>query len=234
MKNKDLFKYKVLINPNLSNGKYQEIALLVDQPRFISKLIEARIKAKIEKPFIDLKQIETINKYPSYSELSKKYEEIREKDQAIKYRIGTSSLEILFELHYPMYYRDVVKHAIVFGLVVDLQPVVTLIDNKHKIQNPSVIMIPSPTTTNEEIKKALTEAKILINRTERTKTPNNLDTTSNIKKYRYWYWEYLSGKDYKIVSDEWADNPQAKENDPGFDANFVYKGIQSYKERLLL
>jgi hypothetical protein len=140
----------------------------------------------------------------------------------------------------PPYFAEVVKQAIFCGAI-DKNALrhtyAKIIENDQMFstgghfQLPQTAILISPITTYEELKKVFREAKELFKTDERLiYYQPRLDTVSNIKKYRDWYWERVKGKKYQEIADEWVEKHE-DENTTYLD---VLKAVKLYKKLLSL
>lgn len=154
--------------------------------------------------------------------------------------IATEASLVCLKFNRPPYFAEVVKQAVFCRAVDDdtlRHTYAKIIENDSLfstsgyIQLPQMAILVSPITTYEELKKVFREAKELFKKDKRlTYYQPRIDTISNIKKYRDWYWEKLNGKTYQKIADEWLEKHE-NENTTYLD---VLKAVKHYKKLLTL
>lgn len=154
--------------------------------------------------------------------------------------IATEASLVCVKFNRPPYFAEVVKQSVFCGAVDDdtlRHTYAKIIENDSLfstsgyIQLPQMAILVSPITTYEELKKVFREAKELFKKDKRlTYYQPRIDTITNIKKYRDWYWERVKGKTYQKIADEWVEKHQ-NENTTYLD---VLKAVKLYKKLLTL
>jgi len=149
---------------------------------------------------------------------------------------------LCFEFGKPYYFVPIVLQSIICSDVDSkyLQRTQAVVQDQDyalyrfdEIKIPQVVIEMSPYSTYNDIKQAIRDGKKIFKTDPRFKYfSKKPDYVSEIRKYRYWYWEHLAGKKYTTIADEWMVNPLAEESDSGADENVVLKGIQTYKRLL--
>src|SRR3989344_1735049 len=224
IKNKFSVSDKVEI---VADNKYffQEIACLVDSPKFIqeARLIKARLGIlepiiDTDKHFVDL-----------FGHWEKIYIDWRTKNESNTKILEAWTGRTLRKLDCSSHLRDVVIQAILFNMVVSYSGIIKILSKESKFTEPTIAIIPTPHTTYDEIKEALREAKNLMKTlSSRYKTENLKDTTPNIKQYRDWYWKHAFGMTYQQIADEWE---KQKKVSIGYED--VAEAINTYQKMLL-
>lgn len=154
--------------------------------------------------------------------------------------IATEANMVCVKFNRPSHFAEVVKQAIFCGAIEEDTLRTTyskiiendaLFSTSGYFQLPQMAIFISPTTTYEELKKVFREANKLYKTDKRLiYYQPRIDTISNIKKYRDWYWEKLNGKTYKEIADEWVEKHE-DENTTYLD---VLKAVKLYKKLLTL
>ncbi len=259
--NEDLLELKIDIQTD-NDIYYQELALLFDKPEFLNLLPVLRKTYHVTTllPLSDYD--EELNYYERgyYMEdtkvkidLSKytKIEEVKESFSEFYDHIKTSHVLpetmdaecdlICYEFNRPPYFLEPIKQAIYCGATDAsfFEPTQVRTVNFSVVTAwpalEQIAIFVSPTSTYEDVKEEFRKAKELMKTEERLSYYKpRTDTAPNIRKYRHWHWEHLSGKKYTTIADEWMVNPLAEESDSGADENVVLKGIQTYKRLLEL
>jgi len=152
--------------------------------------------------------------------------------------IATEVNLVCMQFQRPPYFADMVRQAIFCGAANEdcFKSTSAQVIEKDVafstagyFQLPQMAIFISPTTTYEELKIAFREANGLYNTDKRLiyYLPR-VDTVSNIRKYRLWYWERLKGKKYQQMADEWFEK---HETEAITDID-VIKGVRTYKKLL--
>lgn len=241
--------------------KYGEVAFLVDREDFLEDIAVARRLLGIRK-LITHTQVE-INKW---------FEE--EINQALKAKLNKRGLDLkrkkkfsfpvtesqktidrlLKKYHKPLFYSDILKSAILCGLVTDedfsLTSYVQIIDPMEYIERykrgefigyPKIAIIISPETKPDEINElfrtGIQPEMDYFNHNYLNSKRNLPDTMSNIKKVREWYWMYqnerVNGKGaYKRIVDKWEKTHPPKDGDNLINQNTIEHAISRYKKNL--
>lgn len=239
---------------------YQEFALLLDKPEFLNLLPILRQTYFVTNLF-PLKDFDDeldyyernhffkntkvkidLSKYKKVAEIKDSFPDLEDFIQSANVLPEVLDAEcdlICYEFNRPPYFLDPIKQALFCGAVNDkyFKPTqARTVDFSVMGAWPTlerIAIFVSPTSTYEDVKEEFRKARKLMKTDKRLSYYKpRTDTAPNIRKYRHWYWQHLSGKRYKTISDEWMDNPKAKQNDPGADENFVLKGINTYKRLL--
>lgn len=223
---------------------YQDLVTLIDSPRFIAKVIEARKRLNIEN--IPFKNPFDIAKITKKITLPKGKENDREwfKRHGHKYFImslmdyniwgkilqlwhrgNTKKLKVLRSLAYktleeidrPWYYTDATMQTILLGMCGWSHTGSLVIRGDTYIPEPTVAIIVNPRTTNTDVKLALHNLKNNELRDFKLPPPVN-----NIETYQYWYWEKLKGKTYAQIAWEYTSKlenelTEIQQEDPQFN-----------------
>lgn len=139
----------------------------------------------------------------------------------------------------PPYFADVVRQAIYCGAVNEdyFKPTNAQVIEKDILfstsghfQLPQIAIFISPTTTYEELKNVFRKANSLFKTDKRLiYYQPRVDITPNIKKYRGWYWERISGKTYEQIADDWNETHNDETSAIYLD---VLKAVKTYKKLL--
>jgi len=228
--NEDLLKLKieVLVRNKI---RFQDIVLMVDRPKFLKEIEEIRKLLKIQG---SMKDIDPQRKGAGVWQLA--YREWVKKNPVKAKLLKQELNKLLNKLKYLFYYSRDIAQAILFGVVVDIcpsVPPVKIFTPNSTIPCPTVAILPTPRTTYDEVKEALRHAKKIYKQWPELKTVKTPDTYSNIRKYRYWYWERLiiengKPKKYNEIAKEWCKKHE-KENTTYIE---VIKGVKEYKNLL--
>lgn len=260
--NDDLLELKIDIKTN-NDIAYQEMALLLDKPEFLRMLPSLRETYKIteEIPLEDYCEYSKdfifkihlndpgkiyLDKYTRLPELKKRFPDIAvhlDESGAMLYpdRLDAECNLICFEFNRPYYFTEIIRQALFCKKVDDTYYGATqgtVIDASEfgpmEYTLPQAAIFISPTSTYEDVKEAFREVKEMIKTDRRLSYYQpRLDTVSNIREYRSWYWDRLKGKTYTEISDDWITNhPEIKNIDAVSDVNFILKGVKKYKELL--
>jgi len=205
--------------------KFQEIACLVDSPRFISEVTLLKNELGINEPVVNLET----GFVDLFSHWEKIYNKWLTKNETKGKRLEAWTKGILRKFNCSIHLREAVIQSILFNMVVSYSGVIKILDKNSKFSEPTIAIIPTPHTTYEEIKEALREAKKLMGSISGAYKSEGLkDTTSNIKRYRDWYWKHVLGMTYRQIANEWKEQT-------GMDIDYVDVGkdIDTYKKMLL-
>lgn len=246
-----------------NDSHYQELALLLDKPSFLDMLPNLRERYKVSE-FFPLDQYEEMlnsyeeehffkktkvaidqSKYTNLEGMKVKFpdffEFINSSGNFLPETLDAECNLICYTLNRPPYFVEPIKQAI-FCKATDalyFKPTQAgIVDFSIMGAWPTlerVAIFVSPTSTYDEVKAELREAKKLMSQEESISfyKPRG-DTTPNIRKYREWYWRKLGGDSYKKISDDWTNRSEINQYDSGTDDNMVLKGIQAYKRLLEL
>ena len=210
-----------------SDNKYlfQEIACLVDSPKFIqeARLIKARLG--IHKPIVDTDK-NFVNLFSHWEKIYYDWSTINDSNTKI---LDAWTTRTLRKFDCPSHLRDVVIQVILFNMVVSYSGIIKILNKDSKFTEPTIAIIPTPHTTYDEIKEALREAKNLMKTLpSRYKSESLKDTTPNIKQYRNWYWKNAFGMTYQQIADEWE-----KQNKVSIGYEDVAEAINTYQKMLV-
>jgi len=204
---------------------FQEIACLVDSPKFIheARLIKGRLG--IYEPIIDTDK-HFVNVF-SYWE--KSYYEWRTKNESDATTLEAWAKRTLRKFGCPSHLRDAVIQAVLFNMVVSYSGIIKILNKDSKFTEPTIAIVPTPHTTYDEIKEALREAKNLMRTlSSKYRSEGLKDTTPNIKQYRDWYWKHALGMTYQQIADEWE---KQKKVSIGYED--VAEAINTYQKMLV-
>jgi len=256
MNNKDLLRLKIDVKTK-KDIAFQEMAILVDNPYFLEKLPDLRKRYRVKELLsireyfggtdyfqpdeefevkIPYKKYERINNFKRL--FPEQYEALKE--QYNPFAAGSLIAEtnlLCFEFRRPYYFAEIISQAIFCGVVNDEFYEATqtkVIDiseiGPFQFHLPQAAIMVTPTSTYEDTKESLRQAKRLIQKDKRLSYYQpRLDTVSNIRKYRHWYWEKLKNKTYATIADEWVDKHPDEAN---IGENEVLKGVKTYKQLL--
>lgn len=255
MKNEDLLKLKIKIKTK-NNIAYQEMAILLDKPDFLQMLPDLRKIYKVKellslnKYFVgtDYFRPETefevkiyLKKYKRIKEFKERFPEQFEfiRSGQVTDPTGALILEcnlLCFEFNRPLFFAEIICQAIFCGTVDNTFYKATeakVLDigemGGSELTLPQAAILISPTSRYKDIKAAFRKARKFIETDERLSYYQpRVDTVSNIRKYRHWYWERLKEKKYKEIADDWCDKHE-KETITYLD---VIKGVKTYKKLL--
>ena len=205
--------------------KFQEIACLVDSPRFISEAKLIKEEIGLDDPIINL-ETGFVDLFSSWEKI---YDNWSFRNEAKSIRLEAWTKGILRKFNCSSYLRDAVVQAILFNMVVSYSGIIKVLDENSKFTGSTIAIMPTSHTTYEEIKGALREAKKLMKSNSGTyKSEDTKDTVSTIKKYREWYWKHVLGMTFQEIADEWNDKT-------GSDISYtvVAKDINTYQNMLL-
>ena len=207
--------------------KFQEIALLVDNPELLTDVRFLRQELGIKAPVIDFKK----NIGEIFGKEQKTLDDWIVNHPSIKKSFQYGVNRIMRKFKCPLYLQNAVIQAILLKAVVDYSGIIKIIEKDTYIKHPVITILPTPHTTYTEIEEALREVKRLFKLFSHTlRTTKFIDTTPNIsKKYRDWYWERLSGKKFVEIADEWNKQHNDKTNTTEDD---VIKAVEYYQKLL--
>ena len=240
--------------------KFFEISILVDKPKFLDLLPKIRFDLCIRE-LVGLdgydEKVASLEE-AGYGDFN--YEKYENPDDLREFVDNNRSLFGLGDDHYqdrleqlyteaslvcytfkrPPYFCDIVRQAIVCGVVTEKSfhstsiRVIekdTLQFNYGFVQLPHVGIMVSPSTTDREIRAAGKIAKQLYKKDKRLNyyLPK-IDVANKIRTYREWYWDNLAGLSYADIADKWADRDD--EDFTGLDDNRILKGVNYYKKLL--
>ena len=235
---------------------YQELAFLFDKPAFIDLLPDLRrtyfvpnlfsvddFDDELDTHLHDTHFQETVKanlaKYSKIDELEESfpdfYEFISNKND-MPIMLDAECNLICFEFNRPTYFVEAIEQAIFCGAVDDkhFKPTEAKIVNFGEMGAwetfERVAIFVSPTSTYEEVKEEFRKAKELMKTDKRLSYYRpRVDVTPNTRKYREWYWEWIGGKTYLKIADEWM----AKHNDEIATTDLeVLKAVKIYTNLL--
>lgn len=204
---------------------FQEIVCLVDSPKFIreSKLIKERLG--IHEPIIDIDK----NFTDLFSHWEHEYCKWCSKNESQAKTIETWAIKILRKFGCPSRLRDVVIQAVLLNMAISYSGIIEILNKDTQHATTRIAILPTPHTTNNEIKEALIEAKRLMQTLPSIyKVEGSKDTTPNIKQYRNWYWQHILGMTYQQIADE-----HGKQKNINIGYEDVAKAISAYQKMLV-
>lgn len=205
--------------------KFQEIACLVDSPRFIHEAQILKERIGIEKPIVDLEK----GFVDLFSHWEKTYNEWSTKNETKRKTLEAWTKRILKKFNCSNHLQETVIQAILFNMVVNYSGIIKILNENSKFTGTTIVIVPTPHTTYEEIKEALKEAKKLMGSIPNMYKSEGLkDTTPTIKRYRDWYWKHVLGMTYQEIANEWKE-----QRGVNIDYDDVGKDIDTYKKMLL-
>lgn len=205
--------------------RFQEIACLVDSPRFISEGTLLKEELGIDAPIVNF-QARFVDLFSHWDKI---YNEWTTKNETKGKRLEEWTKRILKRFNCSNHLREAVIQSILFNMVVSYSGVIKILDKNSKFDEPTIAMIPTPHTTYEEIKEALREAKKLMGSIPSVyKSEEPKDTTPAVKRYRDWYWKHVLGMTFKEIADEWNDTTGSN-----ITYTVVAKDINTYQNMLL-
>lgn len=259
---KHLIDLKIDIQTD-NNAYFQELALLLDKPKFLEMLPYLRKQYKVTEYFpidqyeekfdwyerehffkktkVTIDQTQYTNLGGMREKFPEFFEFISSSDNFLPETLDAECNLICYAFNRPPYFVEPIKQAI-FCRATDakfFKPTQAgIVDFSIMGAWPTlerVAIFVSPTSTYDDVKAELREAKQLMAQEESISfyKPRG-DTTPNIRKYRHWYWKKLSGDSYRKIADDWTNRLDVNESDSGCDDNMVLKGIQTYQRLLEL
>ncbi|HSV94745.1 MAG TPA: hypothetical protein VLH94_02065 [Spirochaetia bacterium] len=246
-----LLDFKVDIKTD-NNIYFQELALLFDKPAFLDLLHDLRLTYLVPNLFSldnfdealdthlhDTQYQKTIK--PNLSKYSKLIELEEQFPELYEFANGKNDMpEILdaecnlvcFEFNRPTYFVEAIEQAIFCGAVNDkhFKPTEAKVVNFGEMGAwetfERVAIFVSPTSTYDEVKEEFRNAKSLMKSDKRLSYYRpRVDATPNIRKYRNWYWERLSGKTYQQIADDYPNDIVTTDLD-------VLKAVKTYSKLL--
>lgn len=152
--------------------------------------------------------------------------------------VDTEISLICLQFKRPPYFDMVIKDAIVYGIASGGSLKSTsaeVIESNNAFPTTSYFKLPqvvinvSPTSTYDDVKSAIRDAKELYKTDERLiYYQPRVDVAPNIRKYREWYWQRIAGKTYQAIADEWIEKYE-NENTTYLD---VLKAVKTYEKLL--
>lgn len=239
MKKDELCKLKIAIQTN-NLFRYREIAMLVDKPKFLETVKTVREAIGIETllPFVSgnwfTASTKWANKFPQKDKLLMSY-----------------AKRLCREFNRPLYMVNDIYQAILFGKVVEERVSVGIIHPKTIVERPYVAIFPTPYTTDEDIKKALDQAKEILKGNSLLGMPYDFKVDdpkhtefSQIEEHRELYWRNIVGESYTQIAksmcskkelDEYESNIFNKKANRYHLAHrpYVIRCIQRYKKALV-
>lgn len=255
--NEDLLKLKIDIQTR-DDSNFLELAIFFDKPEFFQVLQQFRKDYGIDQ-LIDLdKYTDTINKLDkkggkiNFSKYQKpklliKYakknqllltEDI-EDEMDLYQRLDTEVNLVCYQFKRPPYFAEAVKQAIFCGAVEgDFLSSTSvevleggLLKDASCFQLPQLAILISPTTTYETLKSSFQIAQTLYKTdTKLSYFRPRVDFVNNIRKYRFSYWERLTGKTYEKIADDRVNKQLPKEDTTTYLE--VMRGVRIYTKLL--
>ena len=230
---------------------YQELALLFDKPAFLNLLDDLRRTYHVDNLYpmekfdenfeinlLNIGEVTKINldKYSKTKELKSQfpsfYDFINSDYNAMPEMFDCECNLICFELNRPTYFVEAIEQAILCGAVNDkyFKPTEAKVVNFGEMGAwetfERVAIFVSPTSTYEEVKEEFRKAKDLMKTDKRLSYYRpRVDVTPNVRKYRDWYWERISGKTYQQIADDCPNNTVVTDLD-------VLKAVRIYSKLL--
>jgi len=205
--------------------KFQEIACLMDSPRFISEARLLKEELGIDEPIVNFRT----GFVDLFSHWDKIYNEWAAENETKGKRLEEWTKRILNRFNCSNHLREAVIQSILFNMVVSYSGVIKILDKNSKFSEPTIVILPTLHTTYKEIKEALKDAKKLMGSTPSVyKSDRPKDTTPAVKRYRDWYWKHVLGMTFKEIADEWNDTTGSN-----ITYTAVAKDINTYQNMLL-
>lgn len=257
MKPEYLSKLKIeILTKNETN--FLELAIFFDKPEFLQMLPQFRKDYGIDQPIKLDKYTDTINElenrtgkinFAKYQE-PKQLIEYAEKNQLLLtediedemdlyQRLDTEANLVCYQFKRPPYFTEAVKQAIFCGAVegdfISSTSVEVLegglLKDASCFQLPQLAILISPTTTYDTLKKSFQIVQTLYKTDPKLSYFRpRVDFVNNIRKYRFFYWERLTGKTYEKIADDWVEKQLPKEDMATYLE--VMRGVKIYKNLL--
>lgn len=210
----------------IQKRKIQDVYVLVDRLDFLNSIENHRETLELRKfNFADngIKK----NKYKVKEVL-----DIVCKDKPeYQEQIEQCTTEILkeFNLQYP--YKKIIIEALLTGVVIDIVKLTHILKGNVTFNIPCIAFMPTPTTTREEIRKAInTKIRWLYGYDKDFVSTLYPDLFPNIIAMRKWYWGKIEGKTYQKIADDWVEEQLPKEINTTYLE--VLKGVKKYSQLL--
>ena len=209
----------------------QDVYILVDRPDFLHlidtgrgrfKFIEEVLKVKINLADYGLSKddFEIDSLFKENSKRVRGFNKFFEGEAAI----------IMKRYNLPYPYREIIIKALLTGVVNQTVRLSHVLKDKIYFRVPCVAIMPTPTTTKEEIKKVLDSIVWKSKTRFSTRVGKEPDVYPNIDVMRKWYWERIEGKTLKKIADDWVESHASKELNTTYVE--VLKAIQKYEKLL--
>ena len=253
MKNEDLLKLKIDIQTN-NDTSFLELAIFFDKPEFLQMLPQFRRDYGIDKLIDPNKYLEKINeldqktgkinfsKYQKPKELIKTAKDNQwniEEEMDLYQRLDTEANIVCYQFKRPPCFVEAVKQAIFCGSVEGDWLGTTSVEviesgiplSASSFQLPQLAILISPTSTYETLKSSFQIAQTLYKTDPKLSYFRpRVDFVNNIRKYRFCYWERLTGKTYEKIADDWVNKQLPKEDMTTYLE--VMRGVKIYNKLL--
>lgn len=238
MKKDEICKLKIDIQTN-NLFRFREIAVLVDKPKFLEEVVRVRETIGLDSPL-------PFNSGNWFTASEKWVEKFPSKEKVLM----TNAKRLCREFKRPTYMVNDIYQAILFGKVFEQRVSVGIVHPKTVVESPYVAIFPTIYTTDEDVKKALDQAKEILKGNSLLGMPFNFKVSnlkhtefSQIEEHRELYWRNMAGESYtdiafslssKEVQDEYVHNKTKKEvNRYHLERRpYVIRSIQRYKRAI--